>query len=227
MAAELSVLVDDLVTESVALRGVLDQLGPAEWSLPTPATGWSVGDHVSHLAYFDEMTLQSLVDPDQFRRDAELLTAGGDDFPDRIAAEHRRRSGTDLLAWFLDARAALVNAYRGVDPVRRLPWYGPELGTHRRRRPCHGGRHRVLSRGDAAEAPRRYRLGRDRFDCAAVDRSRASICRSGRTGAATAASQRSHSSGWALEQGGETLAMTIPTINDQRSTRSDDDVGHP
>jgi uncharacterized protein (TIGR03083 family) len=150
MAAELSVLVDDLVIESVALRGVLDQLGPAEWSLPTPATGWSVGDHVSHLAYFDEMTLQSLVDPDQFRRDAELLTAGGDDFPDRIAAEHRLRSGTDLLSWFLDARAALVNAYRGVDPVRR--------------------------------------------HCAPVDRSRASICRSGRTGASTAASQRSHGS---------------------------------
>jgi uncharacterized protein (TIGR03084 family) len=127
MAAELSVLVDDLVTESVALRGVLDQLGPAKWSLPTPATGWSVGDHVSHLAYFDEMTLQSLVDPDQFRRHAELLTAGGGDFPDRIAAEHRLRSGTDLLAWFLDARAVLVNAYRGVDPVRRLPWYGPDM----------------------------------------------------------------------------------------------------
>jgi hypothetical protein len=43
-----------------------------------------------------------------------------------------------------------VNAYRGVDPVRR--------------------------------------------HCAPVDRSRASICRSGRTGASTAASQRSHGS---------------------------------
>ena len=127
MAAELSVLVDDLVTESAALYGVLDQVGPAEWLLPTPATGWRVGDQVSHLAYFDETTLQSLVDPDQFRRDAELLTAGGGDFPDRVAAEHRLRSGADLFGWFRDARAALVSAYRGVDPVRRLPWYGPDM----------------------------------------------------------------------------------------------------
>jgi len=126
MAAEQSVLVDDLVTESAALYGVLDQLGPAEWSMPTPATGWSVGDQGSHLAYFHETTLQSLLDPDQFRRDAELLTAGSDDFPDRIAVEHRLRSGADLPGWFRDARAALVNAYRGVDPVRRLPWYGPD-----------------------------------------------------------------------------------------------------
>ena len=127
MAAELSVLVDDLVTESAALYGILDQLGPTEWSLPTPAAGWRVGDHVSHLAYFDEATLQSLVDPDQFRRDAELLTAGGGDFPNRIAAEHRLRPGADLLGWFRAARAALAHAYRGVDPLRRLPWYGPDM----------------------------------------------------------------------------------------------------
>ena len=64
-------LVDDLVAESAALYGVLDGLRPAQWSLPTPAAGWSLGDHVSHLAYFDGTTLQSLVDPEQFRRDAE------------------------------------------------------------------------------------------------------------------------------------------------------------
>ena len=270
MGTELSVLVDDLVTESAALHGILDQLGPAEWGLPTAATGWCLGDHVSHLAYFDETTLQSLVDPDQFRRDAELLTAGGDDFPDRVAAEHRLRSGADLLGWFRDARAALVSAYRGVDPLRRLPWYGPDMSpassiTARLMETwAHGqdivdalgierapssrlrhiadlgiralpysfsvndlpppvesvrvelsapngdiwswgpidavervtrGRRGFLSRGDATEAPRRYRPGRDRSDCATVDRARASIRRSSRTRAATAASQRFHGRG--------------------------------
>ena len=291
MGTEPSALVDDLVTESAALHGILDQFGPVEWGLPTAATGWCLGDHVSHLAYFDETTLQSLVDPDRFRRDAELLTAGGDDFPDRVAAEHRLRSGADLMGWFRDARAALVSAYRGVDPLRRLPWYGPdmspassitarlmetwahgqdivdalgmerapssrlrhiahlgiralpysfsrqsppasrgagpgraegtergrmELGTHRRRRPCHGGRRGFLSRGDATEAPRRYRPGRDRSDCAAVDRARASIRRSSRTRAATAASQRFHGRERALQRGGERFRVTIPTIKEER-----------
>ena len=45
-----------------------------------------------------------------------------------------------------------------------------ELGFGGRRRPCHGGRLGFLSRGDATEAPRRYWPGRDRSDCAAVDR---------------------------------------------------------
>ena len=93
MATELAALVDDLVTESAALRSALDELRSEEWWLPTAATGWCLGDHVSHLAYFDETTFQSLVDPDQFRLDAAALRAGGDDFSDRVAAEHRLRSG--------------------------------------------------------------------------------------------------------------------------------------
>jgi uncharacterized protein (TIGR03084 family) len=127
MAADLSALVDDLVAESAALEAVLERLRPTQWSLPTLAAGWAVSDQVSHLAYFDEATLQSLVDPDQFRRDAEVLRSGGAGFPDRIAAQHRGRPGADLLSWFRDARAALVAAYRVVDPGCRLPWYGPDM----------------------------------------------------------------------------------------------------
>jgi uncharacterized protein (TIGR03084 family) len=127
VAADLGVLVDDLVAETAVLHGALDGLRPEEWSLATPAAGWSVGDHVSHLAYFDVTTLQSLLDPDQFRLDAAALRAGGDDFSDRIAAEHRSLPGEALLAWFQAARAALVDGYRTVDPRRRLPWYGPDM----------------------------------------------------------------------------------------------------
>ncbi len=127
MVADLSALVDDLVAESAALDAVLERLRPSQWSLPTLATGWAVGDQVSHLAFFDEAALRSLVEPDQFRRDAEALKSGGAGFPDRIAAQHRGRPGADLLHWFREARAALVAAYRTVDPGCRLPWYGPDM----------------------------------------------------------------------------------------------------
>jgi uncharacterized protein (TIGR03084 family) len=127
MGADLGALVGDLAAESAALRAVLDELRPEQWSLATPAVGWSVGDHVSHLAYFDGTTLQSFTDPEQFRLDAEALRAGGGDFSDRIAAEYRGVPGSELLAWFQTARAALVDGYRTVDPGRRLPWYGPNM----------------------------------------------------------------------------------------------------
>jgi uncharacterized protein (TIGR03084 family) len=127
MAADLAALVDDLVAETAVLHAALDGLRPEQWSLATPAAGWSVGDHVSHLAYFDVTTLQSLLDPEQFRLDAAALRADGADFSDRIAAEYRSLPGEALLAWFRTARSALVDGYRTVDPGRRLPWYGPDM----------------------------------------------------------------------------------------------------
>ena len=70
MAADLAALVDDLVAETAVLHATFDGLRSEQWSLATPAAGWSVGDQVSHLAYFDVTTLQSLTDPEQFRLDA-------------------------------------------------------------------------------------------------------------------------------------------------------------
>src|SRR5580693_1070022 len=107
MAADLASLVDDLWAESGSLDDVLSGLRPEQWILATPAVGWSVGDHVSHLAYFDTTTLQSLTAPDQFRVDAAALRARGDDFSDRIAADHRVLPAPDLHAWFRTARAEL------------------------------------------------------------------------------------------------------------------------
>jgi uncharacterized protein (TIGR03084 family) len=127
MAADLPALVDDLVAESAALDAVLAGLQPMQWSLATPAVGWTVGDQVSHLAYFDGTTLESLVDPERFRLDADALTSGGGDLSDRIAAAHHGRPWAELLSWFRAGRAELVNAYRAVDPARRLPWYGPDM----------------------------------------------------------------------------------------------------
>jgi uncharacterized protein (TIGR03084 family) len=127
MAADLAALVDDLVAETAVLQAVIDGLRPEQWSLATPAAGWCVGDHLSHLAYFDVTTLQSLSDPEQFRLEAVALRAGGDDFSDRIAAEYRSLPGEALLAWFQTVRAALLDGYRTVDPGRRLPWYGPDM----------------------------------------------------------------------------------------------------
>ncbi len=127
MAADLAALVDDLVAESAALDVVLDGLHPGQWTLATPAAGWSVGDQVSHLAFFDDRTLQSLMDPEQFRRDAVALRAGADDLSDRIAAEYRGRPGAQTHDWFRSARAALVEGYRTIDPRRRVPWFGPDM----------------------------------------------------------------------------------------------------
>jgi uncharacterized protein (TIGR03084 family) len=129
MATDLRPLATHLVDESEALLDILTELTPAQWQLPTPAVGWSIADQVSHLAYFDEATLLSIKDPAQFRVEAAALTAAGDDFPDRVAAEHRRLTDEQLLDWFRTTRKSLVDGYADADPATRLPWYGPDMGV--------------------------------------------------------------------------------------------------
>ena len=81
-------LVDDLIAESATLRQVLDGLPAADWARATPAAGWTVTDQISHLAYFDDVAVQSAV---RARRGSgaeleKIEAAGGIDSPTRVAA---------------------------------------------------------------------------------------------------------------------------------------------
>jgi uncharacterized protein (TIGR03084 family) len=120
-------LVDDLTAESGTLRQVLAGLPAADWARPTPAAGWTVTDQVTHLAYFDDVTRLSVIDPERFTSEADQLTADGDDFPDRIAARFHDTAPADALTWFDHVRAHLTAAYRQADPSVRLPWFGPAM----------------------------------------------------------------------------------------------------
>jgi uncharacterized protein (TIGR03084 family) len=128
MPADIGALLADLAAESAELDAVLAPLPAVDWLAPTPAAGWSIGDQVSHLAYFDQAALLSMTDPDQFRAQAAALAAGGDNFPDRVAAQFRHLGGAELRPWFAAARRALLDGYAAADPARRLPWYGPDMG---------------------------------------------------------------------------------------------------
>ncbi|QEN15376.1 TIGR03084 family metal-binding protein [Mycolicibacterium sp. ELW1] len=129
MGLDYPALLDDLREESDQLTTHLRDLTERHWDLPTPAAGWTIRDQVSHLAFFDDTARMAMSDPDRFRAEANRLMAGGMDFPDRIAAEHRDRPASELLPWFVDARERLLAAFASDDPRRRLPWFGPDMSV--------------------------------------------------------------------------------------------------
>lgn len=129
MALDYPALLTQLRHESDELLGCLRGLAAEQWSMPTPAPGWSIQDQVSHLAFFDDTARLALTDADRFRRDADELVAGGMDFPDRLAAVHRVRPPEEILDWFVTARNQLLAAFEGDDPRRRLPWFGPDMSV--------------------------------------------------------------------------------------------------
>jgi uncharacterized protein (TIGR03084 family) len=128
MALTADDLATDLRAESDELIAVLAPLRDEDWLTPTPAENWSITDQVTHLAYFDEITVLACTDPEEFGVRAKAHMAMGMSFPDRVAEEHRHLTGTQVLAWFEQARAELIATCRSADLSQRYPWYGPAMG---------------------------------------------------------------------------------------------------
>ena len=129
MPVDMTALAADLAAESAVTRALVAGLDEAGWRTPTPASGWDIADQISHLAYFDEVTVQSAVDPGQFKAELAAAEADGGINPDTIAARFRDRTGAQLLAWFDTARAQLMDTFSRLDPATRLPWFGPAMSA--------------------------------------------------------------------------------------------------
>jgi uncharacterized protein (TIGR03084 family) len=127
MPVDMAALAADLAAESAVTRSLVVGLDEVGWHTPTPAAGWDIADQISHLAYFDEVTVQSAVHPEEFK--AELAAAQEGVNPDTIAARFRDRTGAQLLAWFDTARTDLIGTFTGLDPKARLPWFGPAMSA--------------------------------------------------------------------------------------------------
>jgi len=127
MPADMAALATDLAAESAVTRTLVVGLDEPGWRTPTPAAGWDIADQISHLAYFDDVTVQSAVHPEEFK--AQLAAAAEGVSPDTIAARFRDRSGAELLEWFDTARADLIGTFAGLDPRLRLPWFGPAMSA--------------------------------------------------------------------------------------------------
>jgi uncharacterized protein (TIGR03084 family) len=126
----MAALAADLAAESAVTRALvagLDEGVGSGWRTPTPAPGWDIADQISHLAYFDDVAVQSAVRPEEFRA---ALTAAPDQVdPDMIAARYRDRTGVQLLAWFDASRGGLLGTFATIDPQQRLPWFGPAMSA--------------------------------------------------------------------------------------------------
>ncbi len=129
MPVDMAALAAVQAAESAVTRALVAGLDEAGWHTPTPAAGWDIADQVSHLAYYDEVTVKSAVHPEQFNAELAAAEADGGINPDAIAVRFRDRTGAELLAWFQVARAELIDTFIGLDPRARLPWFGPAMSA--------------------------------------------------------------------------------------------------
>jgi uncharacterized protein (TIGR03084 family) len=129
VSVDMGALADDVAAESAVLRSLVVALDEPSWRRKTPAKGWTIADQIGHLAYFDDVAVQSATHPDAFRADLARIVADGGIDADAIAARYRDLRGVAVLAWFDQTRSSLLGTFRTIDATRRVPWFGPAMSA--------------------------------------------------------------------------------------------------
>jgi uncharacterized protein (TIGR03084 family) len=98
----------------------------ADLSRPSAAAGWTVGDCLGHLWFFDREATRAVLEPADFR--AGLARIASD--PDAYMAstlDEARALGDGLMDAAREQRTALLAALEQADPSAKVPWYGPPM----------------------------------------------------------------------------------------------------
>ena len=120
-------VVDDLYAESEALDALVAPLTPEQWTLVTPAPGWTIAHQIGHLWWTDRVALLSITDEPAFDALVVGAQATVTTFVDDGAAEAAELPPAELLAAWRLTRADLHAALRTVPDGRKLHWFGPPM----------------------------------------------------------------------------------------------------
>ncbi|NUP22344.1 MAG: TIGR03084 family protein [Streptomyces sp.] len=120
---------DDLRAESDELDGLVAELSPEQWALPTPAPGWTIAHQIAHLAWTDHSALLAVTDVEAFHALVETALKTPGSFVDEGAEEGAGLPPAELLARWREGRAALDTALREAPQGVRFPWYGPPMSA--------------------------------------------------------------------------------------------------
>ncbi|MFC5745896.1 TIGR03084 family metal-binding protein [Actinomadura rugatobispora] len=122
---DLSTLLADLAAEGDSLDALVAPL--PDWTVPTPAAGWTVAHQISHLAWTDRQAVIAATDPDAF---GEILAAArAERFVEEGAAEGAAEPPAALLERWRTGRREMAAALAAVPAGARLPWFGPPMGA--------------------------------------------------------------------------------------------------
>lgn len=124
---ELTATFADLQAEGDALDSVTSN--GIDFSLPTPATGWSIGQQIGHLLWTDRVSTLACRNPAGFARQVEAFGADPDKTVHDGAALEAARPADELISAWRQARADLLAALSELPRGAKLPWFGPAMGV--------------------------------------------------------------------------------------------------
>ncbi|WP_049565843.1 TIGR03084 family metal-binding protein, partial [Nonomuraea sp. SBT364] len=119
---ELEVVLDDLTADGEQLDRLVSGLDPDQWTLPTPAPGWTIHDQIAHLTFIFRLATAAATDAERF----QAMTAGAEkNFDGAVNAALKDYDGDTpgtLLGRWRAERAAVVRGLAAVPPGNTVPW---------------------------------------------------------------------------------------------------------
>jgi uncharacterized protein (TIGR03084 family) len=124
-SVERDLALPDLVAEGAELDALVT--AQADWSVPTPAAGWTIAHQIAHLAAADANVLIAIRTPEAFGVVLKETEAAGSGHADLEAAAGAAKPRSVLLKQWRDGRAEVASALRDLPLGQGFPWYGSQL----------------------------------------------------------------------------------------------------
>lgn len=119
-------ILSDLVAEEQSLDQFLQRINERQWNLPTSAPGWSIKDAVSHLAYSERFAAAVLTgDPPPMEVDHDNI----DKWTELGVTEGREMRYQQVIEWWRNSRADVVDALSRMDGSDRVPWFTGDVSA--------------------------------------------------------------------------------------------------
>jgi uncharacterized protein (TIGR03084 family) len=119
-------LVTDLKAEQEALDKFVSTLKDEQWDLQTPAEGWSIKDSISHIAFFDEVSVLLIRGDNTPLEEAAKFGFG---YTEVIAERKRSLKPAQVLDWWRNVRETMDDLLIKMDPKARIPWFALPMGA--------------------------------------------------------------------------------------------------
>ena len=121
--------------EVVKLNKLTTSLNSEQWQSPTKFKDWTPEIIISHLYYFDLMTIYSLNKPQKFDEEAKFLITTymevkkslprAQKILDRLKTSNYQELGE---AWLV-GNNLMCEIFEKTDPKQRCRWFGPDMGA--------------------------------------------------------------------------------------------------
>ena len=121
-------ILSDLVAEQQYQDQFLQRTNIRDWKKKTPSPGWTIHDTVSHLASFEGYAYNALEEGGSRLAEATQYDTH-EGFTMAGVVPGRTMRPQDVIEWWREARAKVVDSLSRKSPSERVPWFAGDMSA--------------------------------------------------------------------------------------------------